>query len=230
VSNRVLILRPQPGADESAARARRLGLEPLVSPLFIVRPLGWSPPDPDGFDAILLTSANAARHGGPGLARYLQLPCYAVGERTAEAAQAAGFADIRSGPADGAALVAQVVGDGIGAALHLCGRDHVDLADGAIAITAVPVYAADPVARLPDGIEQALVLLHSPRAAAVFAGLAGPRRAAIRIAAISTRAAAAAGPGWKAVAIAAAPRDHALLELAAKLCQTDGEEKRQADR
>ena len=43
---KVLILRPQPGADETAARARALGLEPLVAPLFTVRPLAWTPPDP----------------------------------------------------------------------------------------------------------------------------------------------------------------------------------------
>jgi hypothetical protein len=29
-----------------------------------------------------------------------------------------------------------------------------------------------------------------------------------------------AGAGWQSVAVAAAPRDQALLELAAKLCQT----------
>ena len=58
----MLILRPQPGADETAARARTLGLEPVVAPLFTIRPLAWEPPDPAEFDAVLLTSANAARH------------------------------------------------------------------------------------------------------------------------------------------------------------------------
>ncbi len=45
--DRLLVLRPQPGADETAARARALGLEPVVAPLFSVRPLHWTPPDPD---------------------------------------------------------------------------------------------------------------------------------------------------------------------------------------
>ena len=69
----------------------------------------------------------------------------------------------------------------------------------------------------------ALVLLHSPRAARLFAELvdgAELARDAVRIAAISPAALAAAGPGWRLAAAAARPRDDALLELAAKLCQT----------
>lgn len=226
MSAKVLILRPQPGAGETAARARALGLEPVVAPLFAVRPLAWSAPDPAGFDAVLLTSAHAARHGGDGLTPFLGLPCYAVGERTAEAARAAGFADIRTGPSDGAALAAMAEAEGVGSAIHLGGRDHVAL--DRPAATQVAVYAADPVDRLPAEAEDALVLLHSPRAARLFARLAGGRRAAIRIAAISARAAEAAGDGWLSVAVAAAPRDEALLELAAKLCQTERGETRRA--
>jgi len=215
---KVLILRPQPGADETAARARAIGLEPIVAPLFAIRALAWPPPDPAGFDAILLTSANAARLGGDGMTPFKTLPCYAVGERTAEAARAAGFADVRAGPSDGAALVATARKEGAEALLHLGGRDHVAL-DGAHHIA---VYAADPAGALPPDAERAVVLLHSARAAERFAALAGDRRGAFRIAAISAEAAAAAGTGWRTVAIAEAPRDQALLELAAKLCQTAG--------
>lgn len=214
---RILILRPQPGADESAARARELGLEPIVAPLFALRALDWSPPDPARFDAILFTSASAARLGGDGLASYLALPCYAVGEGSARAARAAGFANVRAGVLDGAALRDLAERDGARSMLHLCGRDHAALED----VTAIPVYAADEAGGLPPDAERALVLIHSPRAAARLADLAGARRAAIRIAAISAQTAAAAGPGWRSVAIAPAPRDEALLVLAAKLCQTE---------
>jgi uroporphyrinogen-III synthase len=213
---KVLILRPQPGADETAARARAIGLEPIVARLFTIRALPWSPPESSRFDAVLLTSANAARHGGGGMTPLLGLPCYAVGERTAEAARAAGFADIRTGPSDGAALVAKARKEGAEALLHLGGRDHVPL-DRAHYIA---VYAADAAGVLPPDAERAVVLLHSARAAARFAELAGQRRDAFRIAAISAEAAVAAGPGWRTMAIAASPRDQALLELAAKLCQT----------
>jgi uroporphyrinogen-III synthase len=219
---RVLILRPQPGADETAARARALGLEPVVAPLFTVRALAWTPPDPAGFDAVMLTSASAGSQAGDGMRPFASLPCYAVGEATAAAARHAGFADIRIGPDDGAALLLMMAEDGIRAAFHACGEDHLALGHPAIAIMRVPVYAAEPADRLPVAAEGALALLHSPRAAALFAGLAGDR-SRVTIAAISARTARAAGDGWKHVAVAPRPRDDALLELAAKLCQNEGQ-------
>jgi uroporphyrinogen-III synthase len=214
---KVLILRARPGADETAARARALGLEPIVAPLFAVRPIAWEPPDASRFDALFLTSAHSARLGGDGLRSYFALPCYAVGERTAQAARDAGFADIRVGPSNGAALAQMAAGDGVKAALHLGARDHI--APGPPVVAHVSVYAADAAGPLPGQAEDSLVLLHSPRAAALFAALAGDRRGAIRIAAISAQAARAGGEGWRSVDVAPAPRDQALLELAAKLCK-----------
>lgn len=217
---KVLVLRPRPGADETAARARALGLDPIVAPLFAVRPLAWTPPDPAGFDAVMLTSASAARQAGDGLTPYEALPCYAVGEATAAAAREAGFADIRIGPDDGAALLMMMADDGVIAAFHPCGEDHLALGHAAISVTRMPVYAADAIARLPAEAQGALALLHSPRAAALFGALV-PDRAAVPIAAISLRTARAAGEGWKSVAVAPRPRDDALLELAVKLCQNE---------
>jgi uroporphyrinogen-III synthase len=211
---KLLIVRPQPGADETAARARTLGLAPLVAPLFETRPLAWRPPDPANFDAVLLTSAAAARLGGDGLKTFLLLPCYAVGERTAAAARAAGFRDVRTGPSDGAALAAMAARDGVRAPLHLGGREHRELPQ----VAHVAVYAAEPCGALPPDLGDAVVLLHSPRGAARVAELAADR-SRLALAAISAEAAEAAGAGWKAVAVAAAPRDQALLELAAGLCE-----------
>ncbi len=221
----MLILRPRPGADESAARAQALGLRPVVAPLFTVRPVAWTPPDPGGFDAVMMTSANAVRHGGAALVLYLGLPCYAVGESTAAAAREAGFGDVRTGPGDGAALLAAMAADGIARALHLCGRDRRAPDRAGPPVTAIPVYRADPAPSLPAEAEAAigdgaLVLLHSPRAASLFGTLTGNRRDRVDIAAISPAAAAAAGSGWRSAAVASRPRDEALLELAAKLCQT----------
>ena len=215
---KVLVLRPQPGADETAARARALGLDVLVAPLFSVRPLAWTPPAPAGFDAVMLTSASAARQAADGLASFRHLPCYAVGEATAAAAAEAGFADVRVGPDDGSSLLLMMAEDGVHDVFHPCGRDHLALDLPGVAITRVPVYAAESAERLPVPAEDQLALLHSPRAAALFAGLAGDK-ARIRIAAISARTARAAGEGWQEVAVAPRPRDAALLELAAELCQ-----------
>lgn len=224
---KVLILRPQPGADETAARARALGLSPVVAPLFALRPLAWTPPDPAGFDAAMLTSASAARCGGNALAAYAGLPCYAVGEASAAAARDAGFADIRTGPDDGASLLLMLAADGAARVFHPCGRDHLELAHPGISVTRVPVYASEGAAALGGEAAAALAsgaiaLLHSPRAAAHFASLL-PDKSAVTIAAISARTARAAGAGWRGVAIAPAPRDHALLAIAAELCQTKDE-------
>ena len=216
---KILVLRPQPGADETAARARAMALEPVVAPLFDIHPLAWTPPDPAAFDAVLLTSSNAARHGGEGLAALLALPCLAVGDATAAAARASGFAEVRTGPSDGAAALAMAHGNGARRILHLCGHDRIALAG----ITQIPVYSAEPAGALPAGFETMLALLHSPRAAMRFAALVGERRGAVRIAAISDQTAQVAGDGWRSLDVAAAPRDQALLELAGKLCHTESE-------
>jgi uroporphyrinogen-III synthase len=217
----VLILRPQPGADETAERARALGLEPVVAPLFTVRAMEWEMPE-GRFDALLLTSANGARHGlSPELA---SLPCYAVGDATAEAARAAGTRVVVAGPSDGAAAVALMAEAGVTCALHLCGRDHIALTHHRVSVERRIVYAAEAAEVLPPGAQRALdkgavALLHSPRAAALLVSLV-PDRAHLRIAAISPAAAAAAGTRWAQVHIASAPRDQALLELAVRLCKT----------
>jgi uroporphyrinogen-III synthase len=226
VSAHVLVLRPEPGASATAARARALGLEPVVAPLFTVRAVPWEPPDPASVDAVLVTSANAARHGGTALQRFAELPCYAVGEATASAARGAGFRDIRIGRSDGAEAVAAIERDRRRRVLHFCGRHHIPLRSLA-SIARRVVYDSEAVMSLPapaiDGLAAgAVALIHSPRAGAVLATLTGRAaldRATIVLAAISPASAKAAGTGWRAVLAAERPRDEALLELAAKLCQ-----------
>lgn len=209
---KLLILRPEPGASRTAIRAREMGLEPIVAPVFAIRKLDPPAVDPSRFEAVLLTSANGARHAPPGLSG---MPCFAVGESTAAAARQAGFADVRTGPSDGAAAAAMIERAGMKRAIHLCGREHLPQ-DAGIAIERLVVYAAEP---LPwDPLEGPLVAaIHSPRAGARFAELTRDR-SRIAVAAISAAAAAATGEGWAAKAVAVAPRDEALLELAAKLC------------
>jgi uroporphyrinogen-III synthase len=226
MTHKVLVLRPQPGADQTAARARALGLEPVVAPLFSIAARGWEAPDPASFDAVMLTSANALRFAGPALERFTHLPAFAVGEATAEIAYEAGFADIRRGPKDAVALVMLMDAAGVSSVFHPCGEDRVALRRASVDILSVPVYAAEAVAALPAAAAEALAdgalaLLHSPRAAALFAALTTGHEE-IGLVAISAAAAEAAGSGWRSVAVAEQPRDQALLELAAKLCQTGG--------
>lgn len=211
----VVVLRPEPGASETLARARRLGLETVSVPLFEIERMAWNMPSGE-FDGLLLTSANAVRTAGESLAALRNLPVYAVGAATAAAAKAAG-------------LTIGVVGTfGIDALLrsiepqlrllHLCGEDRATGAAPAQSIAAVPVYRAVAIEN-PNlaALLGNVVLIHSPRAGRRLADIAG-ERSKTTIVAISDAAAAAAGRGWARVAVAVRPSDEALLALAARLC------------
>ena len=220
----LLVLRPEPGAAATFARALAAGLQPVATPIFTAGPVAWEAPDAGDYDALMLTSANAVRHAGPALSHYRALPVYAVGEATAVAAIDAGFADVRVGTGDAAALVAMMARDGISRPLHLAGREFRDLPDAPMPITRRIVYAAQPVAALPSAARAAIerggiALIHSPRAGEVFAHLlseAGIEPGSVAIAAISE---AAAAGRWRDVAIAVTPDDSALLAAAARLCE-----------
>jgi uroporphyrinogen-III synthase len=121
-----------------------------------------------------------------------------------------------------------MIADNVRLAFHPCGREQRPLPRPGPGIVQIPVYAADAADALPAAAEAAMAagavaLVHSPRAGSLLAGLARDRNH-VRIAAISAAAAEAAGDGWREVAVAAAPRDEALLELAATLCQTDAQD------
>ena len=213
---RLVLLRPEPGLSASMARARDLGIEFIAAPLFRVEPVAWALPDPARYDALLLTSANAIRHGSDRLAQLTHLPVHAVGSATAEAARKADFTIASVGEAGVAALLDTLPADL--ALLHLAGQDRHDVAtDRRIDVRIVYRSVAIAEPRLPpfDGL---VIAVHSPRAGARLVAVAGARPAAA-IAAISAAAAAACGPGWQSVDIAAAPDDASLLALAARLCQ-----------
>ncbi len=188
-------------------------------PFFEVRARAWDVPDPAHYDAMLLTSANAVRHGGAGLAALHGLPVHAVGERTAAAAEEAGLNIASTGASD-----AQAALDAAGQAGHyrllwLAGEEHRPLSPPAtIEIDTRIVYASEAVELGNDAAtvisDADAVALHSPRAAAVFAETAdqmGIARSKLIVAAFSPTIGAAAGTGWRAIAVANAPTDSALL-------------------
>jgi uroporphyrinogen-III synthase len=227
---RALVLRPEPGAGATAARIRARGGEAVVAPLFRIEPEAWIAPEAGAHDALLLTSANAVRQAGPALAALTTLPVYAVGAATATAAREAGLTVHTVGTGDAAALLATAGEAGVKRPLHLTGAEHMDAAQDGLLITRRIVYRADPVDRLSPEVlaaleARAVVLLHSPRAAALFAQLldqAECARADVAVAAISAAAMTAAGEGWRARAVAVFPTDDALLAAAALLCETGG--------
>ena len=212
---RVLVLRPEPGATATVGRAREHGFDAVAMPLFEIEPVEWRAPDPAGFDALLLTSANAVRQGGEGLKVLVGLPVHAVGEATAQAAREAGFQIAGVGNSGADALLRSL--DPGTRLLHLCGEHRVDAAAAVQPITRIIVYRSRE--RGGDLIvpDDCIALIHSPRAGRRFARLVQDRNR-IAIVAISRQAAEAVGDGWQSVDHSEKPNDDALLALAARLC------------
>ena len=218
----VLVLRPEPGASATVAKARERGLNAIAVPLFEIEPVGWDLPATGQFDGLLLTSANAVRSAGEQLRELRILPAYAVGEATADAARDAGFDIAATGDAGVDRLLASIDADL--KLLHLCGEDRRPPSAAHQQIESVVVYRAKPI-RAPDlrASANGVALIHSPRAGGRFAELVDDR-ASVAIAAISRAAADAAGKGWAEVELAKEPNDDALLALAAMLCNKPGAE------
>ena len=221
MTRRLAVLRPEPGASLTAARATDAGFDDVVTvPLFKVRPTDWTAPDPERFDAILMTSANAARHGGEELRKLRALPVHAVGEATASAARAAGLMVDEVGEGGIDDLLARLP-DGV-RLLHLAGRHRRFPEDTSQTIVPVTVYTsiARESPRGFDFVEGAIALVHSPRAGARLFELAdrdGLDRGRIAVAAISEEAGAACGDGWERRVVAGAPNDRDLLRAAKTL-------------
>jgi uroporphyrinogen-III synthase len=225
----LLILRPEPGATMTSKSAwNQGGWRPLLAPIFRIERVDWEAPDPTGYDALIVTSANAVREAGTALRLYTGLPAFAVGAATARALKAADFPDIRTGRGDAAALLEILVEEGMTRALHLAGEDHRDATHPALQLDRRIVYRSAAVDKLTDGAlramagGEAVVLLHSGRAAEQFAMLsdrAGIARPTVALAALSPAILASAGEGWRATIAADKPDDLRLLAAAARLCQ-----------
>lgn len=202
----VLLTRPSDRGDRFAADlAARFGdaVVPVSSPM--MAPVFLAPDWPDApYSSLILTSetgveaAALLRDAG----RALPARAICVGDRTAQAAEAAGFA-AASAQGDAEALIAMVLeGADDGPFLHLRGRDaRGDIAPRLTAkgrpAHAAVVYAQDPLpltdrARaLLAGDAPVVVPLFSPRSADLLAAQ-GPFTAPLLVAAISPAAAARA--------------------------------------
>jgi uroporphyrinogen-III synthase len=221
---RLLVLRPQPGAERTATTARAMGFDPACYPLFHVTALPWTGPESHLVDAVMLTSANSVRHGGAQLARYTHLPAFAVGEATAAAAETAGFSVAHAGHEGAQAVIDAIAATGHRHILHLSGHHIRPFDPRGLRVTSVPVYASVESGDA-EGLAAAcapgtVILVHSPRAGRWLAELMPePRRGALHLVAISAAAREAAGAGWAGSRAAPTPDDKAMLALAAGLCE-----------
>ena len=210
---RLLITRPLPAGAATAARLRAQGHDVTLAPLMATEAAAWDRPDhlPD---AVMLTSAFAARLAGPGAAALRHLPVFAIGGATARAAQEAGFIDVRAAGGTAQALLDAVAAAGITSIVHLAGEDRTPVVVPAgLTVDTLTVYRARlvPLATLPI---VDWVLLYSPRSAAHFAAEAerlGVARSRVNVAAISAATLAFAGDGWRTTVVASEPTEDALL-------------------
>ena len=222
MSRPLAVLRPEPGATATVEWIVAAGYQPLRLPLFHVEQRPWPEVSVSDHDALVLTSANAVRHAGIKLGALAFLPVWAVGTATATAATAAGLTVAEVGTQGAQALLDRAWAAGVRRALWLGGESLRLDAHPAVA-RILPVYAS--VATTPDaaavrGLAGSVALVHSPRAAEELRRLieaADVAPARLRLAAISAAAAEAAGSGWDATAIAAAPSDAALVAAATRL-------------
>ncbi len=219
MSRPVLILRPEPGNAATVAQANLQGLNAVGYPVFEIEAVEWAAQRPSNYEAVLFTSANAVFHSGPGLETYRHLPVYAVGSATAKAARAAGLMVKAEGSQGIDALLARIQPKKL---LHLAGEDATLLSPNSHIIDQITVYRSRPIASPPPFwaiLEQGpIVLLHSARAATFFRDLAKSAKIdRISIVAISAKVAMAAGSGWEAVALAAHPRDEAMIDAAVEI-------------
>ena len=184
---RLLVTRPRPGAERTAAILHARGHRVVIAPLLRVEAVADADIGAGPWAAALVTSANAASAvaAHPRVPTLRTLPVFAVGRRSAQAMRNAGFAEVISADGDVgdlARLVAERLPRGA-ALLYLAGTERAgDLAGDLIArgfgVETIVVYRAiaatnfapDAIEAFTHGIDGALH--YSPRSAAAYVAAA----------------------------------------------------------
>jgi uroporphyrinogen-III synthase len=156
---RLLLTRPEPDNERTAAALRAAGHEVLLAPLLHIENVAnadlGTPGSALSWAAILITSVNGARAlaGHPRRGELLPLPVLAVGRSSAEAALAAGFTDVASADGDAgdlARLATQRFAGSPLPLLHLGGEDRSgELAAPGLNVHTVVVYRAAKAEKFP---------------------------------------------------------------------------------
>lgn len=144
---RVLVTRPEPGASETTQRLESLGFDPIKLPLQETRPVPVAPAAAQlsGVVAVAIPSASAVRHAPDDLLRpWSGLPCFAVGDATAQAARVAGFMHVTVAGGDAESLADLVIsGAPAGKVAYLCGKVRRPLFENALRKAGVPVLTLE---------------------------------------------------------------------------------------
>lgn len=229
----VLVTRPQPQAVKLAVILEQDGAEVLIDPLLQIVPVPNPPLDLQGVQALLLTSPNGVE-ALAAATTIRNIPVFAVGDATATAAQAVGFAEVTAAEGDAVSLVALVrerLSPADGALWH--GRGAViahdlaaDLQTSGFVVRSTVLYAAEAAMALSPQTAHHLrvgdvqsALFFSPRTALTFCTLAQDAqvvdgtRHCVAYALSAKVADALAELPWGAVRVATEPSQAALLSV-----------------
>lgn len=243
----VLVTRPHPDAETTAASLRGRGYEVLLAPMLRFEPVAFHDDIDARYSAVIVTSASAVRgieHHLKGH-RLLELPLFAVGEHTADAARRVGFTHVIPANGDAASLrdlvLARVKAKELKKAstlLYLAGADLArdmagELGESGLRVMTQTTYRMVPVGSLPREVCDAFaanrieaVLHYSRRSARAF--LDAARAGGVEISALSIPqccispavASVVRDAGASQVMVAAAPDENALFEALERALRT----------
>jgi uroporphyrinogen-III synthase len=239
----VLVTRPHPDGEATAASLRARGFAVLSAPMLRFEPLPFPDAEDVRYGAVIATSANALRGLETRLAgnALLNLPLFAVGEHTAAAASRAGFTNVVAAEGDAAALRDLVVESAkakklkkASPLLYLAGADLArdlagELGEKGFSVVTQTTYKMVPAQHLPREVCEAFVageieavLHYSRRSARAF--LDAVRAEGVEISALALPqccisaavAAVVRDAGASQVAVAASADENALFEALAR--------------
>ncbi len=229
----VLVLRPQPGADEMAEQLAKENFAPVLAPIFQISALGISLPKLSGFSALIFTSANGVRQFAR-LSSERKLPVLAIGPRTAQSADDAGFEQVRHFDGNRTELLAALQRDASYLHLHgahQAGNLSAEAKSHGLSCQSLAIYRSQALNSLPASAcaflqkPDGAIVFFSPRAAQIFNHLANnqglldntKRFYAITI---SSSVAGNLNPHqWKAISIASRPNMAGIISALRKLSE-----------
>jgi uroporphyrinogen-III synthase len=200
----ILVTRPLPDGETTASALRAKGFEVLLAPMLRFEPVTFHDDLDTGYGAVIVTSANALRAIETRLAGHplLKLPLFAVGEHTARAARAAGFAKVISADSDATGLRERILASVKSKALkktspllYLAGADLArdlpgELGERGFTVVTQTTYRMVAVPNLPEETRKAFaagevkaVLHYSRRSARAFTEAV--RAAGVEVSALS---------------------------------------------
>lgn len=243
----ILVTRPHPDNEATAANLRTRGHAVLLAPALKFEPVAFHGEREADYSAVIVTSANALRAIASQLPDLglLDLPLFAVGEHTADVAREVGFAEVIVAGGDAISLRDKVVQSARakmlkkkGTLLYLAGADLSrdlggELGAEGLRVVTQTTYRMAPVKHLPRevcagfaayGIEA--VLHYSRRSARAF--LEAARDEGVEISALAIPhcclseavADVLRDAGASQVLVAAAPDETALFDTLERALRT----------